>query len=241
MRLALISDLHGNALALQAVLADAARRGVDEIVCLGDVATLGPHPREVIAELRSRQIRCILGNHDEFMLDAGLIHTYTEAPQVVDAVTWCREALTDDDLAYLRAAQRSEHRRIEGVDVLLVHGSPRSHMEEIVATTPDDALSERLDGHRPQVLVGGHTHMQMLRRFDGVTLVNPGSVGAPFLGVARAGPPVILAHTEYATITFERGAFSVSLHHLPLSKAALRDQALRSGHPMADWLAAPYA
>ena len=64
MRIALISDLHGNAVALEAVLAHADRMGVDETICLGDVATLGPRPREVVGMLRDRGCRCILGNHD---------------------------------------------------------------------------------------------------------------------------------------------------------------------------------
>ncbi|MEO6600819.1 MAG: metallophosphoesterase family protein, partial [Polyangiaceae bacterium] len=69
MRVALISDLHGNELAFNAVLADIARQGVDQIICLGDVATLGPRPRDVLGRLAELRCVCILGNHDEFMLD----------------------------------------------------------------------------------------------------------------------------------------------------------------------------
>ncbi len=85
MRIALISDLHANEVALRAVLADADRVGCDEIICLGDVATLGPAPNEVIQLLRERTTRRILGNHDDFMLNRDLIHSYTEVPVVVDA------------------------------------------------------------------------------------------------------------------------------------------------------------
>src|SRR3954468_20883448 len=66
MRIALISDVHGSELALNAVLADIARTGVDQIVCLGDTATLGPRPREVLERLAELRCICILGNHDEF-------------------------------------------------------------------------------------------------------------------------------------------------------------------------------
>lgn len=240
MRLALISDLHGNLLALDAVLSHAREARVDQVICLGDVATLGPFPREVIQRLREENIRCILGNHDEFMLDAGLIHTYTEAPPVVEAVAWCRSVLSADDLDYLRSATRTLSLDLDGVDTLLVHGTPRSHMEEVLATTPDAELATRIGDARPAILAGGHTHLQLLRRFDGMTLVNPGSVGAPFAGVPVGGRPRILPHAEYATIDAVNGAFSVALHHLPLSLADLHAQARRSEHPMAAWLMAAY-
>src|SRR5262245_6343065 len=99
MRVALISDLHGSTIALDAVLADIARCAVDRIVCLGDVATLGPDPKGVLERLGDLGCSCILGNHDAFMLDPGLIHTYTEAPIVVEAVDWCRARLSADELA----------------------------------------------------------------------------------------------------------------------------------------------
>ena len=86
MRIALISDLHANEVALRAVLADIDKVGCDEIICLGDVATLGPQPNAVIQLLRERTTRRILGNHDDFMLNRDLIHTYTESPLVVESV-----------------------------------------------------------------------------------------------------------------------------------------------------------
>ena len=73
MRVALISDLHANLVAIQAVLADIQRVGVDQIFCLGDVATLGPAPGAVLQLLRDLRCPCILGNHDAFLLDAALI------------------------------------------------------------------------------------------------------------------------------------------------------------------------
>jgi predicted phosphodiesterase len=86
MRTALISDLHGNDVALRAVLAHIADARVDRIVCLGDVATLGPAPQRVLETLAELACPCILGNHDEFLLDADLIRRYTEIPVIVQAV-----------------------------------------------------------------------------------------------------------------------------------------------------------
>src|SRR4051794_15958575 len=102
MRLALISDLHGNELALQAVLRDSKRHGVDQLICLGDVATLGPRPAAVIDILRDFDCPCIMGNHDAFLLDPALIHTYTEFPVIVEAVDWCRDQLSKAHIDFLR-------------------------------------------------------------------------------------------------------------------------------------------
>src|SRR5690349_16420767 len=100
MRVALISDLHGNEVSLQAVLRDSVDQGVDQLVCLGDVATLGPRPNAVLAALAQAGCRCILGNHDAFMIDPALIHTYSEVPEVIAAVDWCRAQLGAEELAF---------------------------------------------------------------------------------------------------------------------------------------------
>src|SRR6185369_9306433 len=147
MRVALISDLHANAVALAAVLEDIERVGVDEVICLGDVATLGPRPDIVLDTLRQLGCTCILGNHDEFMLDAQLIHTYTEAPVVVDAVDWCRNRLSLSDLDFIRTFKKTFEVALDGkAKLFLFHGSPRSNMEDLLATTPADLLDEMLCG-----------------------------------------------------------------------------------------------
>lgn len=79
MRIALISDLHGNTVALQTVLKDIQQAHVDRIVCLGDVATLGPRAHDVLSILADLQCVCIRGNHDDFLLDEELIKQYTDA------------------------------------------------------------------------------------------------------------------------------------------------------------------
>jgi predicted phosphodiesterase len=103
MRVALISDLHGNAVALDAVLRDISHVGVDRTVCLGDTATLGPAPLEVLSALHDLAIPCIEGNHDAFLLDPGLVRTYTEAPPIVAAVDWCRSELPPWAIDFVRS------------------------------------------------------------------------------------------------------------------------------------------
>jgi len=244
MRVALISDLHGNLLALDAVLGECRRLGVDRTVCLGDVATLGPHPREVLARLRDVGCPCILGNHDEFLLDASLVEAYTEAKVVVAAIDWCRNRLADEDVAFLRTFRRDLALDLgEGVRLYLFHGSPASHTTDLLATTPPDTVDQLLAGHPAEVYACGHTHIQMLRQHRGAWIVNPGSVGMPFreyVGSGGGRPPTILPHTEFAVVERDGHGARVTLHRLPLDRAALAAAAEGCDNPLSPSLAAGY-
>jgi predicted phosphodiesterase len=241
MRVALISDLHGNHVALAAVLADIAEVGVDRVVCLGDVATLGPRPREVIQMLRELACPCILGNHDAFMLDEALIRSYTEHPLVVDSVDWCRAQLGAEDFEYLRGLTGTLDVALDAETTLfLFHGSPSSHMQDLLATTPADELDALLGPRRTTVMAGGHTHLQMLRQHRGTLLVNPGSVGAAFKEYAFGGPPTLLPHAEYAVVESRRGVVDVSLRRVPFDTRALRSAVESSDIPLRPMLLAQY-
>lgn len=238
MRIALISDLHANELALDAVLADAERAGYDELVCLGDVATLGPRPSAVLRRLRDSKCRCVLGNHDEFMLDAALVRSYSESPLIVSSVDATREQLSDEDVSFLRSFVRT----VSVGDAFLYHGTPRSNMEDLLSSTPNETVDEMLQGAPPaKVFAGGHTHLQMQRVHRGAVIVNPGSLGMPFLEHAHKGPPVILPFAEYAIVTVQSDGFvSADLRRLPLSREALASQVDGWDNPLAAPLRASY-
>lgn len=242
MRVALISDLHANVVALEAVLASIRQAGVDRIVCLGDVATLGPQPGILLQMLRDLGCPCILGNHDEFLFNPTLIHGYTEAAIIVQAVDWCRDQLSEGDLDYLRGFLPRLEIPLEGeAKLLLFHGSPRSHMEDLLATTPPGELDRLLDGHGATVMAGGHTHIQMLRQHRGMLLVNPGSVGMPFQEYMAGRAPTLMHHAEYAVVESDRAGVRVVLHRVPLDKKVLRDAVKDVDMPMRGMLAAQYA
>jgi predicted phosphodiesterase len=123
--LALISDIHGNGVALDAVLADVAAREVDEIVCLGDVAAGGPQPRRVIRRLRELGCRAVRGNADGWLLD-GLPAGRSEATRRLrETVAWARGQLGDDDLAYLAVLPATLSCSVGGLELLCVHGPIR--------------------------------------------------------------------------------------------------------------------
>jgi predicted phosphodiesterase len=200
MRMALISDVHGNATALQAVLDDIAGARVDEVVCLGDVATLGPEPSRTLELIDTHCSVLIAGNHEQFLLDPPSVHAYTSVAVVLEAIAWCVDALGDDDRRVLQRAVPMARRPLGRSELLAYHGTPRSNVENLLATTPAEEVDEMLDGHRAPVMAGGHTHIPLLRRHHRELLVNPGSVGMPFERFVGASPPTVLPFAEYAII-----------------------------------------
>jgi putative phosphoesterase len=242
MRIALISDLHGSEFALNAVLADIARTGVDQIVCLGDVATLGPRPREVLARLQELRCICILGNHDEFMQDERLLGSYSEVPIVREAVDWCRAQLSSAELSFIASFPRRFELELNGSgNLLLFHGTPESNMTDLLAITPAERVDELLGGRRATVLAGGHTHLPMLRQHHGMLIVNPGSVGLAFKDHAAGKVPTLMPQADYAVIEAVNGDVAVSLRRVALEKAELREAAGAVEHPMKSWMMEMYA
>lgn len=238
MRIALISDIHGNLVSLQTALADIEQRGVDEIICLGDVATLGAQPNEVIACLQALGCRCVMGNHDSFLIDRDDILHYTDDAAVVGMVDWCKTKLSSAELDFLRTFVPMFEVPLGGDDTMLCfHGSPRSNTELILATTPEDKLVEALAGCKATVMVGGHSHIQMLRRLGDALVVNAGSVGAPFRTMPPAGRLRILPWIEYAIVDWRAGILNVEMQRVPVDMKAMHGAILASDMPnAADWL-----
>ena len=178
-RVALISDIHGNAVALEAVLADIARRRVDEIACLGDVAAGGPQPREALEQLRALGCAVVRANADEWLLATMPAEDDRRLREIVE---WARGQLTDADVAYLESFVPTVELDLgKSRRMLCFHGSPRANSERLLATTPEQELARFFAGAAADVLAGGHTHLQLARRLGGSLLVNPGSVGLPFM------------------------------------------------------------
>jgi putative phosphoesterase len=241
MRIALISDLHANEVALRAVLADIDKIGCDEVICLGDVATLGPQPNAVIQLLRERTTRRILGNHDDFMLNPGLIHSYTEVPVVVESVEWCRARLSSDEVEFLRTFSPNLEIPLGGdATLVLYHGTLRSHMEDLLATTPPEEVDEMLMHRRGTIMAGGHTHLQMARQHNGILIVNPGSVGLPFREHPIGRPPTLLRQAEYATIEANNGTIGVQLRRVTVDRTAMAAAVASTDNPINHYLLEQY-
>jgi predicted phosphodiesterase len=233
MRIGLIADIHGNLFALEAVLAELAAERIDRLVCLGDMAALGPHPSEVIARLRGLDCPSALGNVDAWLLGD------TAADQSNEPLAaWAFAQLSDADRAYLRACPMTLDIPLDaGTTLLACHGSPRSYYEVIAAGTPPADLLAMIHEPRPALVAGGHTHRQLVRRDRDTMFINPGSVGLP--GVGPTHPLLELnrdiSWAEYAVIDAHDGRLSVELRRIPLDLARMFADARASAMPDLGW------
>jgi putative phosphoesterase len=224
-RMALISDVHGNAVALEAVLHDLAGRGVDELVCLGDVAAGGPQPREVLARLRELGCPVVAGNADGWLLEGLPDEPERDEDDLAAIVEWARAQLSSSDQAFLRSFAPAVGLELEGASLLCFHGSPRSADERILAETSQADLESMLASRPASIYVGGHTHLQLLRRIGDALYVNPGSVGLPLAAHDSS------RFADYGLVAVEGGVASVELRHVVVDAEAVERAAIESGVP----------
>jgi predicted phosphodiesterase len=243
MRIAVLADIHANLVALEAVMETIAAEGVERVVCLGDLATLGPAPNRTLDLLRVKDWLFVRGNHDHYLHAPELVAQHTDAEIVHHSVNWCRNRLSAPNRAFLEDLAPAPVRfDCCGHTLVFCHGSPRSDLDDMLADTEPDELGAMLSGVPAAHLVaGGHTHVPMTRRHGATLVVNAGSVGLPFEAFAGGGPPRIRACAEYAVIVVSEKGVSARLRQLALNPDALRTAASRSGNPLCRELERQYA
>jgi predicted phosphodiesterase len=239
MRVALISDMHGNRVALETVIAAMERDAPDQVVCLGDVAVMGPDPAGTMDLLESLGCPVILGNADvELFTDPATVRAVEDKPLFRDLILWTQEQLSEKQLAFARTFVPTLELDLgSGVRLLCFHGSPRSNTEIIASNTTPEALIEAIDGSTATLLAGGHTHHQLLRRFDRQWLINPGSVGMTHRLTRVDRETTTLPWSEYGIVTVENGAIDVSLRAIPLDIHAVKAQVPKTMPHRDDFLA----
>ena len=218
-RIALVSDIHGNLPAFQAVLAAIAEEGVDEIWCLGDLVGYGAHPNECV-ELAQQSIHlCLIGNHDLVVI--GQLDIADFSPNAAIAAEWSKELLGDSQRQYLEGLSAQD----PGHELGLFHGSPRDPVWEYVLSSM--AASECMDEMEARVGAVGHSHVALafwrkagtpaagapsepdtqLDLSEDRWLINPGSVGQPRDGDPRAA--WALVDLASWTVTWRRTEYPI--------------------------------
>lgn len=224
-------------MALETVLSELGP--VDLLVCLGDVAALGPQPGEAIARLREAGCLSVLGNTDAWLLDGPPADPASPSERAMSEIAlWCADVLSEADWEYLRSCRPTVRVDLgEDAEMLCFHGSPRSFDEVVSATTPDDALSRMLSGHRASVFAGGHTHVQLFRRHGDDRVLNPGSVGLPGVGPGTPDLPTNrgVSWAEYAVLEANDGRLGIDLRRVPLDLDRTLEAAHTSGMPHLRW------
>jgi putative phosphoesterase len=213
VRVAALYDVHGNLPALEAVLAEVEREGVDEIVFGGDIAS-GPLPRETIELVTGLpSSRFVRGNADRLSSPA-------MSPEWDAARGWVEQQLDEGQIAWLAQLPFS----VVLDDTLYVHATPQDDETVITELTSDERLAEVLAGVDERRVVAGHTHMQLRRQVADVEFVNAGSVGMPYEPEPGA---------YWALLDRDQ----VELRRTDYDRQAAAERIRASGHPLAETLA----
>ncbi len=231
MRIALLSDVHGNLPAFEAVLADVDAAGVDEIWCLGDLVGYGAQPDECVDLARRRCDLCLAGNHD--MVVTGEIDIADFSSSAATAAQWTREHIGAEALEFLKELSPRNDGRVIG----LYHASPRDPVWEYALSGWQ--AEECMDAMEPRVGAIGHSHVALwfqrngpgeidgataeagLERdlADGEWLINPGGVGQPRDGDPRAA--WLLLDTEAWSAQWRRVEYPIERAASAIEKAGL--------------------
>jgi len=209
VRVALISDMHGNAVALRTVLEDVQREDVDLIVSLGDVAQGGPQPRECVDILRELGCPCVYGNSDDFLitLDLGAepVEDDERRERLLETARWSQERLGADGLEFLGGFEPTVEVDVGSTQLVCCHATPQSNEDVILPDTPR-ADAERMIGNpSADAVAAGHVHLQWLRRFSNLLWFCVGSVGLVYEHKEPIDDVPFLPWCEYAVFS-EAGA-----------------------------------
>lgn len=188
MKIAVLSDIHGNLLALESVLEDIGLIDADRILFLGDYVLAGPEPvftlNLCMSLFEKDNVEMIQGNTDEMIAyynDTVFGNVSKSAPIMANALQDDVSIISEKQKIFLKNLPKQKELTIDGVNILMVHGSPRKNNEDILPTTPLEKVEEMLEGVSSDIVLCGHTHIPCgFQTNSKKTVVNVGSVGRPF-------------------------------------------------------------
>jgi len=245
MRVAVISDMHGNDLAFEFVEADIQRQRVDRIVCLGDAIQGGPQPAAVVQRLRRLNCPVVMGNADAWLVSG--VETADEGipperlKKMKEIRNWSFSQLTEDDIDFIANFQPTVTIDLgDGMDLVCFHGSPASFDDVILPAAPEEVFQKFLGAYADRILTGGHTHAQQIRRNGKYFFFNPGSVGFAYSHQQsgdhfRADP-----WADYAILTAEKDQVSLEFRRIPFDVQELIRIYRESGRPFPEDAIAQY-
>ncbi len=245
MKLIIISDIHGNCVALDAVLADIQQESIDQIVCLGDAIQGGPQPVAVVQRLRQLGCPVVMGNADAWLLsdeESGEEDISEERRRKLEVVRqWSLAQLSADDQTFIAAFRPTVEIPLTPTRSLLCfHGSPTSFDDLIFPYTPEEEFQRLLGPFAHHILTGGHTHLPHIRRIGDNFFFNPGSVGLAYNHQQEEDGFRTDPWAEYAMLTVSDGRVRLEFRRVPFDVPALLMAYRDSGRPYAEEAIAQY-
>ncbi|MDP9024726.1 MAG: metallophosphatase family protein [Candidatus Eremiobacteraeota bacterium] len=227
MRIAVVSDIHGNLVGLDACLADLqAQGGADVLVAAGDLCVDGPKPKKVLQRLKEVSAQCLRGNTDRYLASP---QNETFTSQETTALDWTRREIGEAWLAWLADLPFAIRVGEDDNQLLIVHANPQTDDEHLWPDADDETLERLVGQERAAAIAFGHLHLPYVRMWRGKMLVNVASAGLPKDGDARAG---------YAIFTERNGGWEVKHRRVDFDVKRVATQIADCGIPQSEELIA---
>lgn len=221
MRIAVLSDIHGNLLALDACLVDLELQGgADAIVAAGDLCLDGPKPKKVLQRLEEIGAACIRGNTERYLGEDGSGRTFSSAE--IAQIAWTRREVGERWLSWTKELPFAMRVGEDSNQLLIVHANPKTDDEYISPDAEEEVLQRLIGNERATAIAFGHLHIPYVRMWRKKLLVNVSSAGLPKDGDPRAG---------YAILTEREGGWQVKHRRVPFDVKKVATQLADCGIP----------
>lgn len=224
MKIAFISDIHGNATALEAVTEDIKNKDIDKVFVLGDLCFRGPEPKRALELVRSLDTEVIKGNADEWV-----VRGIKEGEVPTNALVimrkereWTCSHLDDASLDYLKSLPTELMLEHEKVKIHAFHATPNSLFEVVTPNESDQVLEEKMMEYDSDIYIYAHIHKPFIRFINGKCLINSGSVGLPFDGLTKS---------SYALLEIQELSIQTSIIRVDYDVAQVTNQFIESDYP----------
>ena len=238
MRIALISDIHSNTIALRSVLEDIERQDIEQIFCLGDLTGYAPYPDKIFPLIHDQKIQTLMGNYDEAVAfdkeDCGCGYA-DETCELMGKISfdWTLKHTSQENKEWMKDLPKDIRLNIDGKKILMVHGSPENISGRIEPDISDEELNEVMEKADADILCCGHTHWPFHKIIGEKHIINPGSVGRPRIGSPQANYAVVDikngCNVRFRFIDYDYESFAKEIETSPMPENNFAE-VLRTGY-----------
>ncbi len=235
-RIAVISDVHSNYIALDAVLKDIREKGVEEVFCLGDLTGYAPSPDKVFPLLEG--IKTVMGNYDDAVAfereECGCHHIDPEAIRLSKiSLEWTIGHTSKVNKEWMKDLPKELRMEFDGRRVVMIHGHQGNIGERIQPNSPDDLFLETMDKYDADILFCAHSHIFFHRILGERHFINPGSVGRPRTGDPRASYAIVDfgkdVRVDFRLVEYDHEGFAREIEDSDMAENNFAD-VIRAGH-----------